>query len=232
MPTSPYPHVNWEYPPPNAICTGVVRHKKPQKTMQKQKTLILRSWGEFLNLVQQILGQLLANCSANFSGEFVQRIFQPCFSRVSGSPKNARPKFTPKIAEVCFTPILWFWGRPTTMAYKPKIQHRSSHSNAIETDYIRGGRGLQALDFKMCGNCHQGFQRPLHGRWLMPVRQKSCGSLHSEEPLSSLAHRISTTPVAITTAVPRCQPWPLADVSGIFYWGKISSSFLLTQPYS
>ena len=48
----------------------------------------------FLFLAWQTLGELPANFSANFDGEFILRIFRPCFSRGSGPKKNSRPNLS------------------------------------------------------------------------------------------------------------------------------------------
>ena len=55
----------------------------------------------FINLGWRRSGELSANFSADSSSEFFPRIFQPCFSRVSGlPPKDLRPKFTSRIVGI------------------------------------------------------------------------------------------------------------------------------------
>ena len=61
----------------------------------------------FSILAWRILGTLPANFSANFDGEIFQRIFRPCFSRVSGPSQNihaqnSRPKLSAFLSNFTF----------------------------------------------------------------------------------------------------------------------------------
>ena len=58
--------------------------------------------GRFFFFAWRVLGNLPTNCSANFDGDFFQRLFRPCFSRESATPpkKNSRSKFTPKLVGI------------------------------------------------------------------------------------------------------------------------------------
>ena len=74
-------------------------------------------WGDFFNLVRRILGKLPANLIVKFDSEFWWRMFWPCFSKASGSPKHSRPKFTPKLVGISFQ----------FHFLKPKIYSRPAH---------------------------------------------------------------------------------------------------------
>ena len=44
--------------------------------------------------------QISSEIPANFHSQIFPRMFRPCFSRVSGHPKNSRPKFMAKIVGI------------------------------------------------------------------------------------------------------------------------------------